>query len=120
MALFPCDCGLHRYVGRQATIYPAVVNGAVSYRRKLRLCEAHFSRFADELRLSAQNAQISFQEADKLTCIHCHKPAEDSPWQFYATVYPPRLEREDFWSVIHEHCAPLVAEHWLLDVSRPE
>lgn len=116
MAMYPCDCGHHRYRSAQQTIYPAVVCGPDATRRKLRLCEAHFDRYLTQLEDRAHNAQVDFIEAAESTCLVCALPVTDSEFQFFATVYARRAERADYWAPLHELCAPAAMEDWLLDV----
>ncbi len=119
MALFPCDLGNHRYRGAQQTIYPALVNGSEAYRRKMRLCPAHFEIRVDALSSRAAFAQIDFYEANEAKCLVCQETVSDSAWQFFATVYAARSERLDYWALVHDHCAPTVRAEWHLEPEVP-
>lgn len=116
MALFPCDAGNHRYSGPQQTIYPAVVDGGDSARRKLRLCPAHFQHRVERLERHAHNAQIAFGEELDLGCLQGDGAVLDSPFQFFATVYAAHEERADWWAPIHAGCVTSVLEDWALPV----
>jgi hypothetical protein len=114
MALFPCDVKSHRYPGAQQTMYPALVNGAQQYRRKLRLCPGHFEIAQTLLETRCHNAQMSWDEPALTGCYGCHADVTDSPWQFFVTVYAKGQEREDYWAAVCETCAMGVAEDWQL------
>jgi len=117
MAMYPCDVKNHRYNGPQQTIYPAIVTGNASTRRKLRLCPGHFEHLEDTLETKANNAQMDFDSKDHTRCIVCQQDVTDSEFQFFATVYAKGQERRDFWAVLHESCAAACMEDWGLEPS---
>jgi len=119
MALFPCDVDHHAYRGPQQTIYPAIVSGGNSVRRKLRLCPDHFLGYLDQLEAHAHDAASSAEPGDDLVCVLCDKDDHPLSWGFYATVYASRNERRDFWGSVHERCATALAEDWQLDLDMP-
>lgn len=119
MAIFHCDWGTHRYPGAQQTIYPAVVNGTESFRTKLRLCPTHFAQLAAKLETNTRSAQASYDEPDLVHCLHCHRDASNSRWQFFATAYAKGSERMDYWSVVCDDCAVAVCEQWHIPTDMP-
>jgi hypothetical protein len=116
MAIFPCDVGNHRYVGPQQTIYPAIVDGGDTARRKMRLCPAHFQHLVERLESHAHNAQMAFGEALDATCLQGDGAVTDSPFQFFATVYAHKEDRADWWAPIHAGCVTSALEDWALPV----
>jgi hypothetical protein len=112
--LYPCDATEHRYVGPQNTIYPAIVDGTFSQRRKLRLCSSHFESYVEQLEKHAFDAFGDQERPPSRQCVLCSKPVEDAPVGFYATVYGHRQERRDFYGSVHDDCAPALAEDWHL------
>lgn len=119
MALYPCDIGEHRFPGRQQTIYPALVNGGRSERRKLRLCPAHFDALLALLETHAYDAYETDGLDLEIRCMFCRDPEVPLSWGFFATVYADRQERRDFWGSVHDRCiAPLNAE-WALRLDMP-
>ena len=117
MAQYPCDQGLHRYRGPQRTMYPAIVNHGTAWRRKLRLCQAHFEAFHLALTERAQFAQMDFEDAKRPGCYSCNNEVTDSSWAFFLTSYDHGQDREDWWAPLHEGCAASAAKGWLLDLS---
>jgi len=117
MALYPCDIGAHRYAGPQQTIYPALVSGGWSDRRKLRLCPTHFDALLETCEERCIDANDTAGPPPQLGCVSCG--AFDTPisFGFYATVYPMRQERRDFWGSVHEKCASAFCADWGLDLS---
>lgn len=114
MAIFPCDRGGHRYPGAQQTIYPAIVDGRDTARCKVRLCPEHFDQAVQELELSAQNAQLSWDDAGLSRCLICRDPVTDDTAQFFATVYSRSQDRRDFWSVVHAGCVNAAKARWVI------
>lgn len=115
MAIFPCDLDHRPYPGPQATIYPALVNGASAKRRKLRCCPSHFRDLVECLELHAHSAQGDFTDSGITACLMCDEEVDSSRWQFFATVYEPGAERRDFWAVVHDECIASAAEGWGLE-----
>jgi hypothetical protein len=116
MAMYPCDVDNRRYAGAQQTIYPALVDGTSSSRRKLRLCAWHFDALVDKLEKNAKTDQVEFGAPSLLMCLICAKEVTDSEHQFFATVYAYKQDRRDFWAPVHESCAGAVVEDWQLPV----
>jgi len=114
MAIYPCDVKGHRYPGAQQTVYAALVNGTESHRRKIRLCPSHFELTVEMLEHNARSAQVAFDDPEAVKCLSCAKPVEDSEWQFFATVYATRAERQDYWSPVHFECVAAVVEDYNL------
>jgi hypothetical protein len=114
MAIFPCDVKSHRYPGAQQTVYAALVDGTSSYRRKMRLCPEHFDLTVQLLESRAHSAQMPFDNEATTRCLQCQREVTDGTWQFFATVYGHRQDRQDWWSVVHDACAPSVCEDWSL------
>jgi hypothetical protein len=98
-------------------MYPAIVDGTIATRRKLRLCESHFAGYLDHLRASAQNDQTDFESAKQPPCYLCSKPVADDPAQMFVTVYDLRAERQDWWAPLHHDCVEGAMEDWLIDAS---
>lgn len=117
MAVFPCDIGRHRYPGPQQTMYPAVVDGDLCRRRKLRLCPIHFAELLDRLHQGYSNGQIEFLDVQAVTCPLCSNPVRDETGQFFATVYAKGSERADFWAPVHTACIEALADDWYLPSS---
>jgi len=116
MAMYPCDVDQRRYPEAQQTIYPALVNGISSTRRKLRLCRVHFGHQLDVLNERAANSQLSLEGDEQPTCIGCGQEVTESDWGFFATVYAKGAERADYWAPVHNFCASQVMEDWSLPV----
>lgn len=114
MAMFPCDVTGHRYRGAQQTIYPAIVEGQIAVRRKLRLCDRHFVALTDQLAVHCQNAQMDFDEVGNPPCGLCDEPVTQDTAQFFATVYAKGAEREDWWAPVHHDCVSALMDDWLL------
>lgn len=114
MALFRCDDRFHRYPGQQQTMYPAVVNGTVAWRRKLRLCPEHFTLRLEYLELNAQNAKGDLAELETSSCVLCHNEAPGAETQFFVTVYAKGQERVDYFAVVHSECRDALREDWHL------
>ena len=117
MALFPCDVTGHRYRGQQRAMYPAVVEGQNAVRRKLRLCQAHFDGFLDQLSENAHNAQMAFDDPATSSCYLCGGEVTGSEAQLFVTVYDLRAEREDWWAALHRQCVSGTLEDWHLGSS---
>jgi hypothetical protein len=102
MALAPCSNCEQRYRGKAAYIYPAIVSGADTTRRKLRLCPS----CAVELAESCSNLlseTVDGQDAeseDVLHCAICGKEADYSGGQVYVTEYDREGERHDYWGAL--------------------
>ena len=106
MALMPCDTGQHRYAGPSRAAYPALVHGADSERRHLRLCQAHFLAYLDSvsprLEQLAQEGQQSLT-IDPVVCLVCGRSPQGTV-QVFLTAYPYKDVREDYWGqVCDEH-----------------
>jgi hypothetical protein len=95
-------------------MYPAVVRGGDSVRRKLRLCPGHFDTYTEMLGEYAQPAQDSFVESRVITCFVCHAPVDYAEVQLFVTVYPLKAERQDYWAPIHGDCGPQALREWQL------
>lgn len=119
MAMFPCDATNHRYRDAQQTIYPAVVNHARSYRRKLRLCPQHFDGYFQKLEYGAQSQQLDLDGDGHSRCLICRQDVAASTFQFFATVYARGAERADYWAPLHDACAPAALEDWGMESEMP-
>jgi len=117
MALFPCDIGRHPYRGPQRTMYPAIVQGGDSWRRKLRLCEPHFDALLEQLQERAHDAQMDSTDVKLPVCYGCNDDVVMSTAQMFVTVYNLKEDRVDFWAPLHELCAATQRELWLLDAT---
>jgi hypothetical protein len=115
MALYPCDATGHRYVGPQQTIYPALVDGGMSARRKLRLCGLHFAQMLATLEDSTQDAFADHDPSVDMRCMSCHRSEPVPTSGFFATVYAHRAERRDFWGAVHQDCAAAVLDDWHIE-----
>lgn len=114
MGIFPCDMGDHRYIGRQQTIYPALLGGGFSTRRKLRLCDVHFAEYVAMLDARAQRADQEQGEFRVALCLLCGNEVDLDALQFFATVYATGQDRADYWAPLHESCDAATREDWLL------
>lgn len=112
MAMYPCDVNDRRYNGPQQTIYPAIVDGLMNTRRKLRLCPTHFDAYMETLSTRANNAQLEFEAEPKVRCISCGQEAEGAKYAFFATAYAAKADRVDFWAAVHEACIGAACEDW--------
>jgi hypothetical protein len=100
-------------------MYPAVADGVVTTRLKLRLCGPHFRGRMLELRSRAQNAQLELEEEAENKCFFCGEPVEDGHAQLYVTVYDSGEDREDFWAPLHDSHVALTCEMWHLPAGVP-
>jgi hypothetical protein len=107
LAFFPCSAeGRHRHPGPNSSYYFAVVNAGMDSRWKLRLCTRHLTEVHDYL------AQFEVDPVDDATgtagprtkCVSCLKPVDERGWQFFATGYPAKDERKDYWGQLHTDC----------------
>lgn len=114
MALFPCDIDMRRYAGPQRSMYPALVNGATSYRRRLRLCPSDFTRLLDRAALHCQDAQGDFFVDPSSACAFCGEPVPNADWAFYLTVYDRGEERRDLYGPCHDACVADLAAAFAL------
>ena len=112
MALFPCDATGHRYSGPQRTMYPAVSSGALSHRRKLRLCKEHFDGFCDQLQTHAIDAAQPADTAQLAGCYLCDQPVAGTSTALYVTLYDQAAERQDWYAPVHDNCADGTMADW--------
>lgn len=117
MAMFPCDIDSRRYPGPQRTIYPALVQRSMSWRRKLRLCKDHFEAAVLLLEKTSQLAILEEEPEGGHVCPNCLKLADGAEAQFFATVYSLGSDRVDFWAPVHDECVDPVRACWQLDPS---
>lgn len=92
MATYPCSwCGA-RYRGPQQTAYPAVVDGTIVFRERMRLCPECFRRVvtADWLTLVGAGP-----EEDRSVCSLCE--VNLGRWAIFVTYYEDRQERQDLY-----------------------
>lgn len=115
MAIYPCDATGHRYPGRQRTMYPAVSSGALSSRRKLRLCKEHFGGFLDQLGAHAIDAVEDSAPGAVLLCYLCDQPCAGSSSALYVTVYDDDVKRADWWAPLHDNCVAGTIADWRID-----
>lgn len=96
MALFPCDYCHERYAGAQQTIYPAVVHNSMSFREKRRACPICFAGRNEWIEEHLDLAQPDLNRAPQVCCWDgCEEDAV--PYAVFATVYPLRSERVDYY-----------------------
>lgn len=115
MALYPCDATGHRYVGPQRTIYPAVASGAITERRKLRLCKDHFEAFLEQLALHAVDQEHTSANGAPIPCYLCDRVPEYASSALYVTAYDYKAERQDWWAPIHDNCVAGTMADWHLE-----
>jgi len=115
VALYPCDATGHRYPGKQRTMYPAVSSGALSHRRKLRLCKEHFDGFSDQLAVHAIDAGSDVNPNLEPTCYLCDQTCRGSSSAVYVTVYDDGAERQDWWAPLHDNCVAGTLADWQID-----
>ena len=97
MAYFPCDqCG-RRYVGKQASAYPAILNGTTSERFKRRMCPDCSQSFDHWVLAHLAPAD---EPSDSDLCCACASP--DAELAVFVTVYNPHSQRLDFFGRTHE------------------
>lgn len=114
MALFPCDANGHRYSGPQRTMYPAIVDGQETSRRKLRLCGKHFELFLHTLEATYNNAQLELEQEVSPACVSCGKDVDGGSWQSFVTSYDVSDYRRDWWGLVHSGCVGALSEYWRL------
>lgn len=105
MALYPCSVGMHKYAGKQQSIYAALVNGNRSFRRKQRLCPAHFDAQVELLDNNYRVIDVSESMAEEspYTDRLCNVCAGDNAqWSFFATAYGKTGEPRAYWAPLCE------------------
>lgn len=103
MALYPCDQGNHRYLGKQQTVYPALVSHGEAERRKLRLCPQHMVDYLDD---ASQLLRDAYDDTAPNTCCVCHSDQVEA--QIFLTFYANGQERQDlFGNTCEAHRAQL-------------
>lgn len=107
MALFPCEIGEERYRGKQAAIYPAIVNGVNSERTKIRGCGPHLEDLLS--RLPGGVAEVDPDDPAGLagrSSDHCDWCGEDeeTPYSTFITAYLPGEERRDWYGRVCAGC----------------
>jgi hypothetical protein len=104
MAVFPCDATGHRFPGRQYTMYPAIVSGALASRRKLRLCKAHYDDLWDQLNTHAMDATAEVGPLLKPLCFLCDQVVGGNSSAIYVTCYGDENVRMDWYAPLHDNC----------------
>ena len=115
MALYPCDVTGHRYPGRQRTMYPAIMSGALASRRKLRLCKEHYDGFWEQLNLHAADAVEQAAPGAAPLCYLCDLAAAPTSSALYVTCYGDENVREDWYAPLHDNCVAGAAADWLIE-----
>jgi hypothetical protein len=92
MAWHPCEMHHAPYRGAQRTAYPALVDGSVQSRRRLRLCEGCFNELRSFAALHMRPAE---EEGEAPPCAICNDAVTDAA--LFLTLYDKGTEREDWY-----------------------
>jgi len=102
MAQYPCDRHGARYQGAQQTMYPAILDGADSLRKKLRLCPACFNELHA---FTVGRMQYSGDADDGLIpCPICDGEPSIPCVSAFNTIYAKGTERADYFAVACHEC----------------
>jgi hypothetical protein len=107
MAFFPCARGHANPRSKNYHWYCSYGSGIELSRITLRLCEIHsldVQEYLAKLELMPIDPTAGVA-GDDTRCIACRKPTGQGDWQVFITGYPPKQEREDYWSKLHTTCA---------------
>lgn len=105
--IYPCDVGEHRAPGAQIGLYPARLDAGGEARRKLRLCQRHWSEIEPCLAQYEvlEDGRVA-GDLDALTvCPTCLKPLDEALAQIFVTSYPTKNDRKDYWFQVHQDCS---------------
>lgn len=106
MAILPCSIGKHRYKGKAAHVYIALLNGGEAQRSHLRLCPPHaestLSHFSDFLVTGEPDEDMSRHAS--VRCSSCGQPNGGVLQTAFVTAYPDGSDREDYYMVLHRDC----------------
>jgi hypothetical protein len=98
-------------------MYPAILSGAFSQRRKLRLCKEHFVAFLDQLDLHALDADKPANALLEQFCYLCGQIASGARSMLYVTCYDHDAARQDWYAPLHDNCVPGAVADWLIDTA---
>lgn len=106
MSIFPCDVCGRRVPGSLGSAYLSVMPGPAIYRRKLRMCAPHISEFLDTTGKSWQQVSDEGLESLPVVCSACTEVIgdEETPVPVFATVFPKRDQRIDYYGGLHSRC----------------
>ena len=112
MAFNPCSaCGLF-FKGAAQAAYPALVFGAESERKHLRLCPPCFGDYLEKCQESLSEAVVG--NPPGLTIGHC-VDCSDAPGRtaLFVTVYPSKEEPRQFYGLVADGCVGAARLAWL-------
>lgn len=106
MALAPCSFGKHRFPGKAATAYPALLDRAEQLRWRLKLCPQHAAVVQDALAPFEihYDDDSSDSPSRRHPCLTCGAPTEIGEKNIYVTAYWVGDERRDYWATLHNGC----------------
>lgn len=115
MAFFPCSNHHAPYTGPSSAVYPAIVNGTVAERGKLRMCTVCFVEYMQAV--GSHLVEIVDEATAQATpgCYLCG--AKDEAAQLaaiFVTAYPKGQEPKNFYGRVCFNDRPKAVEQFLL------
>jgi len=114
MAMFPCSSHLGRYTGPASAAYPALLTGAASERRKLRLCGPCLETLLEDQPvhplLIDTNGDGSDMDDQSRACFK--HPDLEAKSAFFLAAYKKGAEGETYYAPVCTDCADALAGHW--------
>jgi len=110
MAFFPCSNHHAPYRGASRAAYPALVDGASSDRRHLRMCEPCFRDYLGAV--SEKLAEVNYDEpaeaepSEAQACSFCGRVTEEKTVAAFVTAYPNKEPERAFWGRVCLECSP--------------
>jgi hypothetical protein len=115
VAFYPCDAGPHYNPRKNFLFYAGYGAGNDFDRYRLRFCAAHYRTIQEDLsefEVSPEDGAVSGGDTAMTNCLACGEPVDQTGRNLFATCYPTKDERKDYWARIHVDCRLPV---WLRD-----
>lgn len=117
MAFYPCSNHHAPYRGPSNAAYPAIVDGASSNRRHLRMCQPCFGEYLDSVghRLTEVNFEKSasgMEDDAPVGCAFCG--ASDPSLACFVTAYPKGTPERAYHGKVCAECEPRAVSELLL------
>jgi hypothetical protein len=108
MAYYPCSNHHAPYRGPAAAAYPALVDGASTDRKHLRMCQPCFGDYLAQA--EARLTEVDYGNPDGAapdsgaTCAFCGGHRNDCPTAVFLTAYPPKADERSFYGRVCREC----------------